>query len=190
MKKPGQKNCPGFLNAQHTLLRILLHQSGDVFPDDVELDVYDGSDPEGVEIRMLVGIRDDRHLEGIVAGVDHGQAHAVHGNRPFLVRDVPGRRVVGEREVSVSFGFFDRGTDRRLVYVPLHDVSVQQGVRLHAALEVDFIADREQAQVGFEQRLLDCRNRIGILLQTDNRQADPVVGNALVDFKFADERAG
>ena len=68
-------------------------------------------------------------------------------------------------------------------------MAVEQRVGPHAALQIDRIADTEPPEIRFEQRLADRRGRVPVALDRYDRQADPVMGDALIDFQFVRERA-
>ena len=46
-------------------------EAGEIFADNVEFDVYAGSNFEGVEVGVLEGVGDDGHAEGVALGVAH-----------------------------------------------------------------------------------------------------------------------
>ena len=68
-------------------------------------------------------------------------------------------------------------------------MAVEQRVGPHAALQIDRIADAELPEVRLEQRLVDRRGHVSVALDRYDRQADPVVGDALIDFQLIRERA-
>lgn len=68
-------------------------------------------------------------------------------------------------------------------------MAVEQRVGPHTALQIDRIADTEPPEIRFEQRLADRRGRVPVALDRYDRQADPVMGDALIDFQFVRERA-
>ena len=59
---------------------FILHQSADVFADDVELKVDHRAYLDIVEIGILKGVRDDGYLEGVISGVAHCETDTIHRN--------------------------------------------------------------------------------------------------------------
>ena len=137
---------------------------------------------------MLVRVRDNRHLKRTLGRIDNRQTDPVHGDRPFFDRDIARRRIVFERIVPTAVGLADRRTARRLVDMPLHDMTVQQRVGPHTALQIDQIAFGQPSEVRLEQRLADCRDRIAGAVQLHNRQAHAVVRDALIDLQLPGKR--
>ena len=87
---------------------------------------------------------------------------------------------VFERVVVAAVGTLHGGAGGCLVHMPLHDVSVEQGVRPHAAFDVHPVARPEQAEVGFDECFVYGGHRIGVVRNGFHGQADAVVGDALV----------
>ena len=57
---------------------FILHQSADVFADDVKLKVDHRTYLNIVEIGILKSVRDNGHLEGVISGVAHCKAYTIH----------------------------------------------------------------------------------------------------------------
>ena len=72
----------------------------------------------------------------------------------------------------------------------LDDVPIKATSEEHASLKVHKVSDRELTEVRAVQCLLDGGHGVGVLVMSHDCEAYPVVSNALVDLKFAGERAG
>ena len=88
-------------------------QSGDVFPEDIELEVDDSAHFDITEVRVLKGVGDDCHLEGVGGGVADGERDTVHRHTAFihgeiaLLRHLPVLRIF-KREVGAAVGIRHR----------------------------------------------------------------------------------
>lgn len=118
-------------------------QASNVLPDDVKLEIHAGSNLDVVEIRVLVGVRDDAHLERVIAGVANRQAHAVDGDTALVDTKIATLRhfaiggiLEGEAVAAVFVHLVD--TNGCIVYMALDDVPVQTSVHHHRSLYVDF----------------------------------------------------
>ena len=166
---------PFFRHAFGALLER--HQSADVFPDDVELQIDHRAFDDGVEVRQVVGVGDDGHLEAVRAGVADGEADAVDADRSFLdghVALASHLRVSGVAEgvIPAAVGLAHVGADGRLVDVALDDVAVQATVHQHTALHVHTVAHVEQSEVGALQCLAHGSDGVGVVRAADDGQGD------------------
>jgi hypothetical protein len=89
-----------------------------------------------------------------------------------------------------TVSFFDRGADGGHINVPLDDVPIKATSEEHASLKVHKVSDRELTEVRAVQCLLDGGHGVGVLVMSHDCEAYPIVSDALVDLKFAGERAG
>ena len=142
---------------------------------------------------MLVGVGNDGHLEAVVLRVAHGEAHPVDGDRTLLNGHVAfgghlGVEVVDEGVVAAAVDQVDSLAAGRLVYVALHDVSVEAAVHEHAALEIHLVAHLQRPQVGAVESLLYGGHGVAVAVDVDHGEAHPVVGDALVYFQFVGKR--
>ena len=71
-----------------------------------------------------------------------------------------------------------------MVDVALFDVSVQTAVHHHGALNVYFVANFEQTEVGTLQGFVHGGYDVAVAVDLDHGEAYAVVGNALVNFEF------
>ena len=123
------------------------------------------------------------------------QRNAVDRYRPLVHGEIATSRhscvgFIFEGEVGGAIGIVHRRAVRRMVHMSLHDVTVQPAVHQHRAFHVHAVAYLEQSQVRALQRLLHCRDGIGVVDETNHRQAYAVVGYALVYFQLVDKRTG
>lgn len=137
-----------FVDIHFVLIFFEVHDTADVFADNVEFEVHYTAFLDLVEIGMLVGVGNDRHLETVVLRVAYGEAYPVHGNRSFLYGHIAfgshfGIEVVGEGIVSASVDKIYFCAAGCLVHMALHDVSVEAAVHEHATFEIHFVSDRE-----------------------------------------------
>lgn len=70
-----------FVDIHFVLIFFEVHDTADVFADNVEFEVHYTAFLDLVEIGMLVGVGNDRHLETVVLRVAYGEAY------PFTVTD-------------------------------------------------------------------------------------------------------
>ena len=141
-------------------------EPGQILANDVKLDVDAGSGTEGVEVRVLVGVRDDCHAERIALGVADRQAAAVDRHGAFLHGDISfggHRRVyfVTEFVVAASVNFLDAFNYGGAIHMPLDDMAVQTSVEHHGALEVDFRSLGQVTEIGALERLADGGDGVG-----------------------------
>ena len=183
-----------FINIGHgSLCFFEVHDAADVFADDVELEVDDAADFDLVEVGVFVGVGDDGHLEAVILRVAYGEAHAVDRYRALLDGHVAfgghlGVEVVDEGVVAAAIDQVDSFATGCLVYVALHDVSVEAAVHEHAALEVHLVAYLERAQIGAVESLLYGGDGVAVAVDVDHGEAYAVVCDALVYLQFVRER--
>ena len=177
------------------LLILKFVHSRNVFPNDVELDVDDGSLLDGVEVGVVEGVGDDADLEGVGCGTTYGEAHAVDGHASLIdgeiaVLDHLLRALVFEGVLVATLLVFHSDASGGLVNVPLHDMPIKAAVHQHRALHIHFVAHLEQSEVAALQSLAHSGYGICVAFDVHNCQANAVVGDALVDAKFLYEGAG
>ncbi len=177
------------------LLILKFVHSRNVFPNDVELDVDDGSLLDGVEVGVVEGVGDDADLEGVGCGAANGETDAVDCHAPLIdgeiaVLDHFLRALVFEGVLVAALLVLDGDADSSLVNVPLHDMPVKASVHQHRALHVHLVAHLEQPEVAALQSLAHSGDGICVVFEAHNCQANAVVGDALVDAKFLYEGAG
>ncbi len=177
------------------LLILKFVHSRNVFPDDVELDVDDGSFFDGMEVGVVEGVGDDADLEGVGCGTTYGEAHAVDGHASLIdgeiaVLDHLLRALVFEGVLMAALLILDGNANCSLVNVSLHDMAVKSAVHQHRALHVHFVAHLEQSEVAALQSLAHSGDGICVAFEAHDCQANAVVGDALVDAKFLNEGTG
>ena len=65
-------------------IRLEFHEAGNVFADDVKFEIDQCSCFDGMDIRMLVGVWDDSHLEPIIYGIKCRKANTIDTYGAFL----------------------------------------------------------------------------------------------------------
>ena len=134
---------------------------------------------------MLVRKRDNRHGKLPFEAVHHRQARPVHRNGTLRDSHVAVFvLIVAETVYPAPVLPLHRRAHRRLVHVPLHDVSVQPVAQLHRTLHIDLRSYFQLAQVGFLQGFVYRRHGVFVPGYIHHRQAHAVVGDALVYFQF------
>ena len=129
-----------------------MHHTAQILADDVELNVHDTSHLEGMEVGMLVSIRNDGHLETIVGRIAYSQTYSIDGYGPLVHGHVTSLRhllveFIFKGEIPASFGILDVHTFGGLIHMALHNVSVQTSVHHHATFYVHLIAHLQQTDV-------------------------------------------
>jgi len=138
---------------------------------------------------VFVRVGNDRDLKGVRLGIHDGQADAVDGDRSFFHRNVAGRGVVLEGIVPTPVRLGNCGAASRLVDMALDDVSVKQGVGAHASFQVDQITFAELSEIGFDQGFADSRHGVMRRFEFDDREADAVVRDALINAQLLCKRS-
>jgi len=164
-------------------------QASNVLPDDVKLEIHAGSYLDVVEIRVLVGVRDDAHLERVIAGVANRQAHAVDGDTALVDAKIATLRhfaiggiFEGEAVAAVFVHLVD--TNGCIVYMTLDDVPVQTSVHHHRSLYVDLGTYAPFSEVTALECFVHGRYDILVARLTDDGQANSIVCHALIDAQF------
>ena len=164
--------------------------AGEIFANDIELDVDFGADLDEPEVRVLVGVRDNAHGYVPCIALDVGfadrEADAVDGHRAFVHAEVPPtdhlrRRVVRKAEIPRAVCLAALDASGFLIDVPLYDVSVQGFVERHSSFEIDVVTDLERIEVGETKRFLHSGDGVGVTIRRNNRQTHAVVGDGLID---------
>ena len=166
-----------------------------VFPDDVELDVDDGSFLDGVEVSVVEGVGDDADLEGVGCGTTYGKAHAVDGHASLIDGEIAVlhhllRALVFEGVLVAALLVFHSDASGGLVNVPLHNMPIKAAVHQHRALHIHLVAHLEQSEVAALQSLAHSGDGICVAFDAHDCQANAVVGDTLVDAKFLHEGTG
>jgi len=169
-----------------------LLQAGDVFAEDVELEIDDSAHADVLEIGVLHGVGDDGHLEGMGGGTADGERHAVDSDRAFVYGEIAlqGHLAVlriGESEIGGAVGIIYSSADSRLVDMALHDVAVQAAVHKHGPFHIDLVAHLKQAEVRAVEGFLHGCDHIAVAIDGYHREAHAVVGHALVNLQLAGE---
>ena len=177
------------------LLILKFVHSRNVFPDDVELDVDDGSFFDGMEVGVVEGVGDDADLEGVGCGTANGETDAVDCHATFIDGEIPVLdhlfvALVFEGVLVAALLVFHSDASGGLVNVPLHDMPIKAAVHQHRALHIHLVAHLEQSEVAALQSLAHSGDGICVAFEAHNCQANAVVGDALVDAKFLYEGAG
>jgi len=134
---------------------------------------------------MFEGIGDDGNVEAGLFHVKDGKADTVETDGTLF-----------DDEVGEFFGEFEAvfpaaievsslGADGGGIDMPLYDVAVEAAVHDHASFEVDQVAGLPGFQVGLVERLFDGGDPVGAFAQLFYSKADPVVGDALINFQFS-----
>ena len=122
--------CTQMCYLRMTKLRLIERLDAcNILADDVELQIHLGADFDLVEVRVVVGIRDDVHLEGIVLGVADGEADTINGDTTLidshvaLLRHFTVKNIL-ETEGITTLLIYLRHTLSGLIDMTLHDVTV------------------------------------------------------------------
>lgn len=164
---------------EHLFLK-LMEQFCDVFSEYIELQIDDCAFLDLVEICVLVGVWNDGDLERFWLRIYNREANAVDANRAFFDGDIVSRSGrVFKSEIPTAVRWFKAEASGGLVDVPLNNVAVQAGVHLHTALEVDFIADGELAEIGLQESFFDGSNGVSFLriINLNDGQANAIVSD-------------
>ena len=65
-----------------------MHHAAQIFANDVELEVYNATNGEVVEVGMLESIWNDAYLESVVCGTAYGEGNAVDGDAALVHTEV------------------------------------------------------------------------------------------------------
>ena len=161
-------------------LEQLLEVFGDVFSEYIELEVHHASLFKILEVGMLVGVWNNGHREGAIAGIDYREADAIYANGALLDGDISFQGIVVEGEYFAAIHVGNIGADGSLVHMPIHQMAIQPSIHQHASLEVDRVTDLYNSQVCFQQGFFDGCNGIKLFFDAIHSEADAVVGNTLV----------
>ena len=176
-------------NSYRVSTLFILHQSANVFTYDVELKVDHRAYLDIVEIGILKSVRDNGHLEGVISGVAHCEAHTIHRNRALIngkVATLSHRLIesIFECEIVAAIGIINGYASGGLVNMTLHDVAIQTTVHHHATLNIHLITHLEQAQVGTVESFFHRRYHVCISCFLHYRKTHAVVRYALVNTQL------
>ena len=163
--------------------------SCEVFADDVELNVDNGAWLDGMEVGVVEGVGNDADLEGVFRGTAYGEADTIDGHAALVHGEVAVlhhlfRALVFEGVLMAALLVLDADANGSLVNMALYDVSVQSPVHHHRAFHIHLVANLEQPQIAPFQRLSHGCHGVSPCLETNDGQANAVVGNALVDVEL------
>ena len=160
-----------------------------VFSNDVELDVDNCAWLDGMKVRVVEGVGNDADLEGVFRWPANCEAHAIDRHAALIDGEVAVlhhllRTLVFEGVLMAALLVFHSDASGGLVHMALHDMSIQSPVHHHRALHIHLVAHLEQTKIAALQSLPHGGNGIGVVLETHNREADAVVGDALVNVQL------
>ena len=173
-----------------------------VLADDVELYVDHRTGFDGMEVRVIEGVRDDADLEGIACGTAYGEAYAVDRHAAFVHGkvSVPNHflcALVLEGVLVAALLVLHGDAGGCLIHMSLNNVSVQAAVHQHGTFHVHLVAHLEQAEVAAFQRLTHGCDGVGRDpptpfrgRKTHDSEANAIVSNALVDAQLLYKWAG
>ncbi len=157
---------------------------GNVFANNIKLNIDRVADRETAKIGMLPGVRNDRHAELVVLWLYHGEAHAIEADRPFVYQQMLRVWRVAKSKSPTTTGFHYFQASGYCVDMALYDMSVQPSAHRQAALQVDQTTGLPVGQVATKQRFFHRSHGMGVRGQADYSEANPVVAEALVDLQF------
>ena len=159
----------------------------DIFADHIEFEVDLTTGSDGLHIGMFEGIGNDGHVEPGFFYIEDGKADAVEADGAFFDDEVGEffGKFQPELPASVHFLSFQAGGCR--VYVSLDDVAIQPAVQEHTSLQVDEVACLPGFHIGLLEGFFDGCHPVEAIFYLFYGETDPVVGDALIDFKFLRE---
>src|SRR5690606_33440085 len=155
-----------------------------ILPDDIKLQIHRVALAALGEICGFVGIWDDGHRDGAVAGVKAGQADAVNGDRSLLYSYVFQGRVICTSEEPASIDILNAFDHSGLVDMSLYDMSVESPVVQHATLQVHLITLAKKPQRRFFQCFSNRCNTMNIFFDGGYREADAIMRHTLINLQF------
>ena len=169
-------------------------QAGNVFANDVKLQVDNGADLDIAEVCMFESVGDDSHLESVLRGVAYRQTDAIDRDGTLVDGKVTMTRhllvlFVFEGEIGAAIGILHSDAAGSLVDVSLNDMSVETSIHQHRPLDVHLIADLQQSEVRTIQSFLHSSDGIGTVFYTYYGEAYTVMSYALVNAQLVDKRA-
>ena len=146
-----------------------------------------------MKVGIFVSIRYDSYLESIIRRIAYRQTDTINSHRTLVYRDIATFRhffikCIFKCKIPASFRILDFHTSSRLIYVSLHDMSIQSAIHHHAALYIHLIAHFQQTKIRTVQRFFHGSYRIRIISQTHYRQAYSVVRNTLINLQLIYKR--
>ena len=133
-----------------------------------------------MEIGMLISIRYDSHLEGIIRRVTYCQTNTIYRYRPFVYSNISTFRhlfvkCIFEREIPTSIRILYIHASSGLVHMSLHDMPVQTAVHHHATFYIHLVTYLQQPEIGTFQSLFHGSHGIGIISKINYCQTHPIV---------------
>lgn len=104
--------------------RNFTNQLAYIFANDVELKVHSGAFFYILKVGMIERIRNNRHWETVVPGIDDRQAYSVNTYGTFLNGYIPLSTIVLEGVFPASFPMDQLGAPARLVGMPLNNMAI------------------------------------------------------------------
>ena len=169
-----------------------LLQAGDIFAEDVELQVDNGAYTDVAEVGVLEGVGDDGHLEGVARGIADGEGDAIDGDGALVDGEIAflGHFAVFgifEGEIGAAVGIGHGDTLSRLIHMTLDNVPVEPAVHQHRALYIHFVANLQQPEVRAVEGLLHGGDGISAILDGNDGEAHAIMGDALINLQFVDK---
>ena len=142
---------------------------------------------------MFVSIRNNSNLKSIICRIAHSQTNTIYGNRTFINRHITTLchllvKLILKGIITATIHVLDADTFRSLIYMPLHDVSVQTSVHHHTTLHIHFIPYLQQSKVGTLQCFFNGSYCICTILNAYHCQTNTIVSNTLIYLQFVYKR--
>ena len=118
----------------------MLHQPGNIFADDIKLQVNYRTYTHIVQVSMFIGVRNNSHRKAVSLRVNYRKADTVYTNGTFLYRYVALRSIVLKSIFPAALKPAKFSAGSRLVNMALHNVPIKAGIHLHAAFQVNQVA--------------------------------------------------
>jgi hypothetical protein len=131
---------------------------------------------------VFEGIGDDGDIEPGLLYVKYGEAYAIEADGAFFYDEVvefPGKF---EAKFPTAIEFFAVYAVGCCVDMALNDMAVEAAVHDEASFEVDGIAGLPMAEVAFFEGFFDGGDAVEIVLLFFDREANAVMGDALIDL--------
>src|SRR5690348_4454924 len=132
---------------------LWLLPAGDVFADEVELEVHLIACTEIRHGGMGKRIRYDRDGKSIRADIEDREADAVEGDGAFFDHQAGKAGGEGDPELAAAVPVFGVPADACSIHVTLHEVTVQSLSQSQGSLQVDAVPCPEVSEIGFGERL-------------------------------------
>jgi len=163
------------------------HETGDVFPDQIEFQVNGGAGDDSLYIGMFERIGDDGNVKAIFFDVKDSEADAIERNGAFFDHEVAKFLWEFEAEFPTALEFLSFCAGGGGIDVTLDDMAVEPAVHDHTAFQVDEVPGLPGIEAGLLEGFFDGGHAVGIGQYFFDREAGAVMGDALVDLKFGGE---